>query len=301
MNECENIKARIDFYIDDELRGADLADFCAHLERCATCRAIVHSERRLVKNIREAGPLYQAPDRLRERVARILETAPRISGSESRWRVRPILGRAASAVLGSTGLRPSITLAVMSAILILAAGLWYGTGRRVNRIRPPSSFAIMAVQTHLRHLRGKLPFEITSDSPEQISRWFAGKVPFGLELPNYQESSGQDRLYRLEGARLVGLDNDYAAYVGYRMGDRKLSLVATSEAVATPAGGEEIISKGLTFHYSTLDGLKVITWSHRGLTYALVSDFEERGQQSCIVCHEGTKDRDFIEGFKPRP
>jgi hypothetical protein len=159
----------------------------------------------------------------------------------------------------------------------------------------------MAVQTHLRHLRGQLPFEITTDSPEQISHWFAGKVPFSLELPNYQESSGQDHLYRLEGARLVGLEDDYAAYVGYRMGERKLSLVATSESVATPIGGEEIISKGLTFHYNTFDGLKVITWSHRGLTYALVSDFEERGQQSCIVCHEGTRDRDFIEGLKPRP
>ncbi|MBO0858343.1 MAG: hypothetical protein J2P21_07755 [Chloracidobacterium sp.] len=35
------------------------------------------------------------------------------------------------------------------------------------------------------------------------------------------------------------------------------------------------------------------------LTYALVTDLEERGQQSCIVCHEGSKDRDFIEGLKP--
>jgi hypothetical protein len=43
----------------------------------------------------------------------------------------------------------------------------------------------------------------------------------------------------------------------------------------------------------------VITWSDRGLTYALVSDLDERGQQSCIVCHEGTKDRDFIEPLKP--
>jgi hypothetical protein len=36
------------------------------------------------------------------------------------------------------------------------------------------------------------------------------------------------------------------------------------------------------------------------LTYALVSDLEERGQQSCLVCHAGTKDRDFIEGLRPQ-
>jgi hypothetical protein len=33
------------------------------------------------------------------------------------------------------------------------------------------------------------------------------------------------------------------------------------------------------------------------LTYALVSDLEERGQQSCIVCHQGAQD--FIEPLKP--
>jgi hypothetical protein len=43
----------------------------------------------------------------------------------------------------------------------------------------------------------------------------------------------------------------------------------------------------------------VITWSDRGLTYALVSDLEERGQHSCIVCHQGTKDQDFISNLKP--
>jgi len=83
------------------------------------------------------------------------------------------------------------------------------------------------------------------------------------------------------------------------MHDRHISLVIPSELSARPAGGEEIASRGLTFHYNAIDGLKVITWSDRGLTYALVSDLEERGQQSCIVCHQGTKDQDFIEPLKP--
>ena len=74
----------------------------------------------------------------------------------------------------------------------------------------------------------------------------------------------------------------------------------TSNAVAMPAAGERIVSRGLTFHYDSINGLKVITWADRGLTYALVSDLEERGQQSCLVCHAGTKDRDFIEGLRPQ-
>jgi hypothetical protein len=120
-----------------------------------------------------------------------------------------------------------------------------------------------------------------------------------VKLPNYQESSGQEKLYTLEGARLVNYQSQYAAYVAYRMKERPISLVITSDSTAKLSGGEEIPSKGLTFHYNAIDGLKVITWSDRGLTYALVSDLDERGQQSCIVCHAGTKDQDFIEPLKP--
>ena len=43
-----------------------------------------------------------------------------------------------------------------------------------------------------------------------------------------------------------------------------------------------------------------MTWSHRGLTYALISDLEEDALDSCIVCHAGTKDREFIERLKQK-
>jgi len=157
----------------------------------------------------------------------------------------------------------------------------------------------MAAETHLRHVRGQLPLEMASENPQDISTWFTGKVNFSVQIPNYQESSGQEKLYTLEGARLVFFKNEYAAYVAYQMSHRPISLVITSDSEAKPSGGEEIASRGLRFHYNAIDGLKVITWSDRGLTYALVSDLEERGQQSCIVCHQGTKDQDFIEPLKP--
>ena len=84
------------------------------------------------------------------------------------------------------------------------------------------------------------------------------------------------------------------------MRNRSISLVITSDNLAVPSGGEEIHAKVLTFHYDQIRGLKVLTWSDRGLTYALVSDLEERGQQSCVVCHQGTKDQDFIAPLKPK-
>ena len=301
MNQCKEIRTQITFYLDDELQGSERAGLEAHLNVCEACRGIFEGEQRFLKNVRDSRPLYPAAPELHSRVEQVLSDAPSLNTTppELRQRIQRslrLLGSTSSALINAR----SVTVSIAILTLVLLIGIWGVTEYKKNRPNPPSDFAMMAVDTHQRHLRGQLPLEIGSAVPEQISKWFAGKVPFSVMLPNYQESSGQEKLYNLEGARLVGYKNDYAAYVAYQMQMRPISLVVTSEAVAQPSGGEEIVSKGLTFHYDSIQGLKVITWSDRGLTYALVSDLEERGQQSCIVCHQGTRDQDFIESLKPK-
>lgn len=301
MNQCDEIRAQMSFYLDDELQGSERATLEAHLSACEACRQLFDSERRFLDIIRGSRPLHIAPPELRASVEGTLSDVPsaHAASPDFRHRTRRSLWRVGSAASAPIHPRHVVAAAGVAAVALLI-GFWGITEYRKQRLNPPSEFALMAVDTHQRHLRNQLPLEIVSDVPERISAWFAGKVPFSVKLPNYQESSGQEKLYNLEGARLVGYKNDYAAYVAYKMRMQPISLVVTSEAVAQPSGGEEIVSKGLTFHYDSIQGLKVITWSDRGLTYALVSDLEERGQQSCIVCHQGTKDQDFIESLKPK-
>jgi anti-sigma factor RsiW len=299
MKQCNEIQSLMTFYLDDELQTSELAALETHLRGCEACGRLFDSERRFLNVIRGSRPLHIAPPELRASVEhRLSDTPSRHTASpELRHRTRRVLfGGGASALVHP---RRVVAAAAMAGMALLI-GFWGITEYRKQQLNPPSEFALMAVDTHQRHQRNQLPLEIVSDVPERISAWFLGKVPFSLKLPNYQESSGQEKLYNLEGARLVGYRNDYAAYVAYKMRMQPISLVVTSEAVAQPSGGEEIVSKGLTFHYDSIQGLKVITWSDRGLTYALVSDLEERGQQSCLVCHQGTRDQDFIENLKPK-
>ena len=288
------------FYLDDELQGSERAALEDHLSACEACGLLFDNERRFIGAVRGSHPLHIAPPELRASVEHLLSdtTPPQAASPELRHRIRRSLGRLGSTTSALANPRRLLAAAVVTMVALI--GIWSVTEYRKQRPNPPSDFALMAVDTHQRHLRNQLPLEIVSEVPERISAWFAGKVPFSVKLPNYQESSGQEKLYSLEGARLVGYKNDYAAYVAYQMRMQPISLVVTSGAVAQPSGGEEIVSKGLTFHYDSIQGLKVITWSDRGLTYALLSDLEERGQQSCMVCHQGTKDRDFIESLKPK-
>jgi len=288
-------------YLDDELEGSEHADFKAHLSGCEPCRSLLESERRFLGVIRQSRPLHESSPELRAHVESLLkesEPAP-AAPAHLRRRIGRSLERLNHGRSSLFGARAIAFAALLVLLFFGAAWLVVSSGKRW-RFSGPSEFALMAANTHLRHLRGQLPLEINSATPQQISSWFHDKLPFGVQLPNYQELSGQKKLYELEGARLVGYKNDYAAYVAYQMSERPISLVITSDRVATPAGGEEIAAKGLTFHYNAIDGLKVITWSDRGLTYALVSDLEERGQQSCVVCHHGSKDQDFIEPLKPK-
>jgi anti-sigma factor (TIGR02949 family) len=297
MNRCEDIRSRLTLYLDEELEGKERAALKEHLKACEKCKAAFESELRFLEAVRQSRPLHSAPLALRDRVTDILSDLPASAVAPPRLK-RKIQRMLWPETAGNARLWRAVAIAAV-AILMLPAGLWFL--QLSNRTSSNASeFALMAADTHLRHVRGQLPLEITSDVPRHISEWFSNKVRFGVKLPNYQDSSGQQKLYRLEGARLVGYKGDYAAYVAYEMKTRPISLVITSETVAQPTGGEEIKARGLTFHYDAISGLKVITWSDRGLTYALVSDLEERGQQSCVVCHQGTKDQDFIAPLKPR-
>ena len=295
MNRCENIRARVALYLDDELEGSERAALEAHLQGCEKCRAIFESERRFLDAVRQTPPLHPAPDSLRAGVAGILSDG---ESTASRSRL-PAAGWLWNRGAEGRRLWPAVALAAI-AIVLLPVGLWFLKSVPPSPANGPSEFALMAADTHLRSVRGQLPLEITTGTPSDISEWFRNKVNFSVQLPNYQDTSGQQKLYSLHGARLVGYKGDYAAYVSYEMKNRPISLVITSNTAARPTGGEEIKARGLTFHYDAIQGLKILTWSDRGLTYALVSDLEERGQQSCVVCHQDAKDRDFIEPLKPR-
>lgn len=292
-------------YLDDELEVSDCSPIEAHLNRCADCSAAFQSERRFLDLIRAFRIRRVASPELRAQVENILN-APSLlplAPPELRQRVKKLLRQRPLVPAGATvPLIPRWALPVAAILVVALGAAWWSFHDRGATVRsaPTSDFAEMAADTHLRHIRGQLPLEIISDAPAQLSAWFTNKVPFLVKLPNYQESSGQEKLYRLEGARLVSYKNDYAAYVAYQMRSRPISLVVTSDTVAQASGGDEIVAKEITFHYNSIQGLKVITWSDRGLTYALVSNLEERGQESCIVCHQGTKDRDFIERLKPK-
>jgi hypothetical protein len=192
---------------------------------------------------------------------------------------------------------------VPAAALLMLVALWTAKpSSSPSRFSGPQ-FAQFAVNTHIEHQQGQLALDIDSDSLRSLNEWLKANSPFALALPGTPAAAGEERPYRLEGARLVRFNGNTAAFIAYHSQMSKLqtaqmqtddaSLMVVPDSVAVASGGVEADFTKLNFHYAMVRDYRVVTWSLHGLTYALVSQEANNTQQSCMVCHSAMRDRDL--------
>ncbi len=266
---CREARARIHPYVDGELGTEDQLALEGHLLACRTCRAEYDSVRQVVDTLRGSKPLYPEPPSLRLKVRTILE----LDRSKHSRRTR---------------LRAALMSAAFAATLVVALFLPTLRGQR---------FTSFAAGTHLRYAQGLMPLGVVSEEPEAVSRWLHSHLPFHLALPDYPAEFGKRKSYSLVGARLLKFEGNEVAYLAYTMEKRPISLLVTQNASVIPSRGEIYQSGKLTFHLSSERGLKLISWRDRGLSYALVSDVQVNGAQSCIVCHGSAAEREKFQNL----
>jgi hypothetical protein len=165
-------------------------------------------------------------------------------------------------------------------------------------------FAEFAVRTHKAHAQGGLALDIRSDSQETINQWFHDKSELAVALPASPAVPGENRPYRPEGARFLQVASKPAAFIAYQAqtGQSKtspVSLVVAPDSAAVASGGVAAHFTKVSFHYRTIEGYKVVTWTAHQLTYALVSEEGDGTQQSCMVCHSAMRDRDLTNTPTP--
>jgi anti-sigma factor RsiW len=290
---CDDYRSMVPFFLDDELSGDELQDFQTHIIGCADCRELLAEEQALSQLLRRDRPLYEAPDALRMRVSSIIS-----SDAQAGFHTPERLGQRILRVLASplrSAPEPTFRwkqLAAVGLIIVFASLFVPQTVQRVHA----NEFVETAAATHRSYLEGNLPMEIHASSPSAVTAWFAGKVPFHFRLPESQQPLDGQQVYELNGSRLVNFRGSYAALTTYQMKGDKISLLVVPEDSAHAEGGEAVQSGRLTFHYHTAGDFKVITWSARGLTYALVSSLPGSAQQSCLVCHQNMADRQKFSG-----
>jgi mycothiol system anti-sigma-R factor len=292
MSRCEECTSDILLYLDNALTGQKLADFRAHLAVCSDCSERLEEELALSSLLREARPLYLAPQALRARVAAAV-TAQDIVSSPApdrsrKTRMQNLTRWWRDVTQPAFSWKP---LAAMALVLVLSLLFIPGA---VERVRA-TDYVEAAAEIHRSYLQGALPLQCRSHSPAVVTAWFAGKTPFHFQLPTSQSVPNSKAIYWLTGARLVSYKGSPAALVAYETPTEKISLLVASSKSAIVAGGEEVRSGGLTFHYRSGANSQVITWTNHGLAYALVSPLTGSPQHSCLVCHQNMADQNVFK------
>ncbi len=276
----------IPLYLDHELSGQELEDSRLHLRECDSCRTELEMEQELSDLLHRAKPLYTASETLRARVASTLAPkTPALTTVSRNWLGRVADLFAPSSISGSR--LPNWRVVAVGLVLVIVGFTFVPSV--LQRVRA-ADYVDTAVSTHSKFLGGNLPLEITSDSPEDITAWFKGKVPFDFQLPASQLANEGRPVYRLVGGRLVHYRNSEAALVTYQLQKDTISLLVVSSKSVIAAAGDPVHSGRLTFHYHLKHGFNIVTWTNHGLTYALVSSPMGTSQGSCQVCHQSLGD-----------
>lgn len=294
MNSCDEYAINSLRYLDEELEGKELVDFLSHLDSCARCREHLEAEKELSATLHRTRPLYSAPAALREllTVSAINNTQSNRGRDTMYWWVSRIarlrLSRSLQLIANWRVLAPA-TVAIALCFAVVP-----GIEHRVQA----ASYIETAVAEHQSYTKGDLLPGLKSSSPEQVTAWFRGKVPFDFRLPAAESVPEKNPAYWLTGATLVNFKGGRAALVTYERQNDKISLLVDSSESAAVAGGDEIRFGKLVFHYSTKSGFRVITWSNHGLSYALVSSISGPARASCLVCHQNMSDRNDFKTHK---
>ncbi|MBI1354771.1 MAG: hypothetical protein GC160_10515 [Acidobacteria bacterium] len=269
---CAEVREALHCYLDAELQGDEVNDLESHLLDCADCREEHRRWQEVVDAVRGAQQSYPPSATSIDRVRGLLE------GAERAERHQHLAWAAALLLVIGAGMAAWLT------------GWFGGQGE---------SFRVYAAESHLRYARGRLSLDAQSGDPAALSAWLEQNLPFHLEVPAYPSPSPGANAYKLVGARLLRHRDEDVAFLSYTMRDQPVSLLVASAEGREPVGGEVYRSGELDFHFYSVDGLKLIGWVDKGLSYVIASNIDAVGAESCVVCHGQGAERRKFEALEP--
>ena len=152
---CDEVRPRLDAYIDGELGERERAEVLDHLGDCRECGPEAAALARLRDDIRQADPIYRAPEALRTQV-------------------RFALRREAATNAPTT--RPAPGWLAYAASILLAVAIGSGGTLLITGERQQDAIANELIDSHLRSLLGSHLTDVASSDQHTVKPWFAGRT-----------------------------------------------------------------------------------------------------------------------------
>lgn len=243
---CRLVQRHVGAYVDGELDPASMLDFERHIEACALCQEHVSFERAYRDMVESSVGGASAPDDLKDKVRVALD--------------RMDAARAPATRLGVPW-RKVVPLGVAAAVLLAVGGVVGGV--------PESLVAASATpifEDVVRVHSAELPADVQAEAPQQVTRYFRGKVDFPVRPAIF----GRDDV-RLLGGRVSNVRDRRAAAVYYDANGSRVTLVVfhapelSDQVFHMRFGGQELL-------YRDVNGYPVPVRRYQGLNYAFTGD-----------------------------
>lgn len=224
-------------YLDGELASADAAAFEQHLRGCPHCAVEIATALQLRRGMATARGFYSPDPAFKQRVLRSVGAA----------RPRPRRFSFLSAALATAAIA-----------LALATFLW--SVRSTQTALREQTFREVA-DLHVSDLASANPVDVVSTDRHTVKPWFAGRIPFSFNLPEF---SGTD--YSLIGGRVAWLDQEPGAQLLVGLHQHRVSVLIFRDVpgVARALPTSQAVSSRAAFNMST--------WASGGLRFFVVSD-----------------------------
>lgn len=286
--------------LDGTLGDREMAALGAHLEACASCRALRSREvafREQVARLCAEPP--PAPAALHARLRATF--APRPAAEPPREEDgAPIAVEPPPAAPAPARTTRRRALGVLTAVLVaggLLAPVLVDPLARAPSWPPALVRSAAAQQVALAE--GRLPLEVRSQSSGRVAAWLRARLRFPVDLPPLAGEGVE-----VIGARLTELAAAEAAAVVYRIDGREATLFTFPAAVLrspelTGGASTELVVDEHPFRHYRLPGLTVTLWERGTVGYALAVPADVAAGRGCALCHVGEENRRLERALAP--
>jgi anti-sigma factor RsiW len=230
---CDEMRGKLDLYVDGAGSPDELANFEAHLRGCPGCAADAINHLQVKRLTRAAAARYAPSPEFRLKVEKSLQPK-----RPPNW---------------TFGWMPRLAVAAV-ALLLLVVGLsvWMRHSEREQ------AFAEL-VDLHVATLASANPVDVISTDRHTVKPWFQGKLPFTFNLPELPGSS-----FKLVGGRVAYFEHNPAAQLLFQLRSHDLSVFILQDRPGLFPIGMGNTASELAFNMET--------WTDGGLRYIIVSD-----------------------------
>jgi anti-sigma factor RsiW len=229
---CELWQDKIDAFVDSELSSDEARSFDEHLRSCAGCAQETFARQRLKAETRLAGQRYVPSAEFAERIAQ---------------RIAPKRKRS-----------PVWMPAIATAFALLLLTVFIGFNWHEQTLRQEA--VAQLVDQHVATLASDHPVDVVSTDRHTVKPWFAGKVPFSVDIPNL-EGTG----FELIGGRLTYVRQTPAAQLIFGTRKHRISVFMVREGRGMSALGNDQSPV-------RREGFNTQTWVEDGIRYFAISD-----------------------------